>query len=148
MSCSLSFIISHCVCVLYALYAQSGQLVTDVLLWETWGIFMQHRHLLWRTAAVFSTHTPTHTHTHIWRNHMGLYTICPLSVAQLPREYMINSFLVLSHAVEEQSHSSVILGVICWHNFNVNKKIFIFPNCAVWQTSEFGHCIDKCRDKL
>lgn len=73
-----------------------------------------------------SPHTPQHTHTHIWRNHMGLYTIRPLSVAQLPREYMINSFLVLSRAVEEQSHSSVILGVICWHNFNVNKKSSYF----------------------
>lgn len=46
---------------------------------------------------------------------MGLYAICPLhsSVAQLPGEYTMNSFLVLSVAVEEESHSSVILGIIC-----------------------------------
>lgn len=108
----------------------SGYPLTYVQLphiWEIWGIFMQHKRLLWRTCSSL-LHTHTHTQTYIWRKPMGLYTICPrhLSVAQLPGEYMMNSFLVLSHAAEEQSHSSVIPGVICWHNVNVNKKSSYF----------------------
>lgn len=99
---------------------QCGHPVTDVQLWETWDIFMQHRHLLWKTAAVFSshihTHAQTHSHTHIYlkKPHGTLYNLSPTFIScsaswRIHDEFVFSAFTRCGGTVALLGHSGCYL---------------------------------------